>query len=296
MSSNPEQIKVFLSEVSDEMKPTREFLRKILSRAGLELVLPESEEDFEHLRQEIINNIQQADCTVHILGHSYGRVIKSTKPTSLTEFQFNVAKRYQKQNIISKIFVWYPQDIINIPAETPQENFINSIRNNITTNMVYSNHDSPVVFVEDLRSIMFSENKNRKDIKETDIFFVYNELDDDEAKSIIELVNDVAEVVSLGIVQNSSEDYLSYIADQVEKTKLLVIYYNRTAKWAHPFVQQVWNKTGGASSKTQILVIGDTETPANEDVEIDIPKVFSLSMEADLMPLEIKVQLDKLNE
>jgi len=294
MQKYPQQIKVFLSEVTDEMLATRNFLSKILTRAGLDIFLLDQELEHEEYKLRLIEGIQSADCTIHILGHSYGKLINAQKQTSISEFQFNVAKKYQNQNIISKIFVWYPQDLLEEPLDLFQESFINSVRNNITGNMVYSNHDSPVVFVEDLRSIMISEKKENKDIKETDVFFVYNELDDDEAIGIIDLVSDIADVTKLSIIQNSTEDYLSHIANQVEKTKLLVIYYNRTVDWAISFVQQVWNKTGGASSKAQILFIGDTETPINETKIVDIPKVITLCMSADLIPLEIKVQLDKL--
>jgi len=297
MSKNVDTIRVFLSEVSEEMKPTKDFLSKILVRAGMELIFlgPNYEEiDDEILTNKILDQVKKADCTIHILGHSYGKRIKNQKHTSLSEFQFYVAQNYQKENVISKIFIWYPEDLIDKPIDASQEDFINSVRNNISANMVYSNHESPVVFVEDVRSIMLSDKKEIKDIKNTDIFFIYNELDEDEANEIVELVSDIADVTKLGIVQNSPDDYMTFISNQMTKTKLLVIYFNRTSAWATHFVQQVWNKTGGASSQTPILFLGDLQTESNENKNITIPNVSSMMLEADLMPLEIKVHLDTI--
>ncbi len=297
MSKNNETIRVFLSEVSDEMKPTKNFLSKILKRAGMEIIFldKDSQEiDNEALQQKIMNEIKKADCSIHILGHSYGKAINAKEEKSLSEFQFYIAQRFQNENTLSKIFIWYPQSIIDEPIEETQEEFINSVRNNISTNMVYSNQDSPVVFVEDVRSIMLSDKKEIKNIEETDIFFVYNDLDEDEAAEIIELVSDIAKVIKLGIIQNSPDDYLSFIAQQIAKTKLLVIYFNRTSDWAVPFVQQVWNKTGGASCSTPVLFLGDAQIEKNSDKIISIPNVDSMIISSELMPLEIKVQLDKI--
>jgi hypothetical protein len=297
MSKNVDTIRVFLSDVSEEMKSTQDFLSKILVRAGMEIIFLNAnyeEIDDEILTNRILDEVKKADCTIHILGHSYGKIIQNKKQTSLSEFQFYVAQNYQKENVISKIFIWYPQDLIDKPLDASQEDFINSVRNNISSNMVYSNHESPVVFVEDLRSIMLSDKKEIKDIKDTDIFFIYNELDEDEAHEIIELVSDIADVTKLGIVQSSPDDYMTFIANQMTKTKLLVIYFNRTSDWATHFVQQVWNKTGGASSQTPILFLGDLETETNENKNIAIPNVNSMMLSAELMPLEIKVHLDAI--
>ena len=53
---------------------------------------------------------------------------------------------------------------------------------------------------------------------------------------------------------------------------------------------------GGASSHTPILLIGDDEPDENMNKKFTAPKIISLIVAGDLIPLEIKVQYDKVLE
>jgi len=224
---------------------------------------------------------------LHIIGNTY---------SSNSEEQLDLAKKHilEKENF--KIFIWQPVSIANRINTIEQENFVNSLRNGISMNMIYANHESPVLLVEDIRSIMQYENKHNYNLKQTEIFFIYNEIDEDAVKNITDLLGDIVSMQLLSIVLNSEKDYSEYVAQQIEKASLTVIFFKRTTRWALPFVQQVWKKIGGASSKSKIILIGDANHEQNNDLNFTIPNIEFLKVAEELIPLEVKVQYDKLIE
>ena len=100
----------------------------------------------------------------------------------------------------------------------------------------------------------------------------------------------------MNIIQDSDVDYSELCKQQISKSKLAVIYFKETADWALPFAQQVWKKIGGATSHTPILLIGDEDPDTNMNKTFKAPKVVSLIVSGELIPLEIKVQYDKVLE
>ena len=74
------------------------------------------------------------------------------------------------------------------------------------------------------------------------------------------------------------------------------MYFKETSDWALPFAQQIWKKVGGASSHTPILLIGDEDPETNMNKKFKAPKVISLIVSGELIPLEIKVNYDKALE
>ena len=101
-------------------------------------------------------------------------------------------------------------------------------------------------------------------------------------------------VEKLNIIQDSDMDYSELCFQQIGKAKLAVVYFKETSDWALPFVQQVWKKVGGASTNTPILLIGDENPDINKGKSFKAPKVVSLIVSGELIPLEIKMQYDKL--
>jgi hypothetical protein len=160
--------------------------------------------------------------------------------------------------------------------------------------MVFSVHDSPVIFAEDVRNIMNTEAKVTYATKDTDIYFISNEIDEDAAAGILDLLNDIARTEKMNIIQNSEIDYSELASQQINRAKLTVIFFKRTADWALPFAQQIWKKIGGASSSANILLIGDGNHEINQNKIFDVPRVTSLIISEELIPLEIKAQYDKL--
>ena len=174
-------------------------------------------------------------------------------------------------------------------------NFINKIQNHLSANMTLSRVSSAIQFVEDVRIVLEEHNIQKFDTIPTDVFLIYNETDDAEVTKIEGMLSSIIKFTKLKIVQDSDTDYEEYASQQMNVSKLSVIFYKDAIDWALPFVQQIWKKVGGAASKSQILFIGDDSVKSNNS-NFKAPKVISTTVPSQLIPLEIKVQFDKINE
>ena len=245
----------------------------------------------------IITDLSLASCSVHILSSDYGKCLENDPSTSISKSQFKEAKKKLAANPETfKMFIWYPPEVLAATKEPLQEEFINEIRNSITQNMVFTNIASPIQLVDDMRSMLSTEQKTKFDIKEAEVFLVFNQLDEGEADGIIDMLSDIVDVQKLNIVQDSDMDYSEFCSQQIEKSKLAVVYFKETADWALPFAKQIWKKVGGASSHTPILLIGDEDPDVKLNKKFKAPKVISLIVAGELIPLEIKVNYDKVLE
>ncbi len=285
--------RIFLSCNFDESLPQREELLAIMRRAGMNVLDCQKTGN----TSDISSAINEATCSVHILSKDYGKTLENDAAMSFAKYQFNEAKKKLQANPDNfKIFIWYMPEVLAATKDLKQEEFINEIRNSITQNMVFTNIASPIQFVDDLRSMLSTEQKTKFDIKEAKIFLVFNQLDEGEADGIIDMLSDIVDVEKLNIVQDSDMDYSEFCSQQIGKSKLAVVYFKETAEWALPFAQQIWKKVGGASSHTPILLIGDEDPDINLNKKFNAPKVISLIVAGELIPLEIKVQYDKAIE
>lgn len=293
---NKDKITVFLPWTFVDNKK-REELKNILLNAGCDVLPigdnPDSELDFI---EEVKDAIEDSDCALTFIGSKYDKRMKIDDKLSISKFQFSEAQKKLKKENDFKIFIWYPDNLVGIEKDKEQELFINDIRYNILDNMVFSNINSPIQLVDDIRSMMEKEESFEFDIKNTEIFIMFNELDEFEADDIVDMLSDIVDVEKLNVIQEENTEYLEYCSQQIEKSKLAVIYFKETAEWALPFVQQVWKKVGGASSHTPILLVGDEDPETNKGKEFNAPKVVSLIVSGELIPLEIKVQLDKITQ
>lgn len=279
-----QKIKVFLPECTADTCELQKQLEFVFQQADIEV----------YKANEGKNKIYQTDCSVHILGAKYGQKEEGTK-LSKTEYWLSKAKEVNQQTENYNIFVWYPPIFLANKTDNAQEHLINSIRNSIFRNMIFTNHESPVMLVEDMRSVVFAEQKKQFDIQESDILFIYNEIDEDAAEEIVDMLSDVSKVEKTKIALNAGVDYAELISRQIQKSQLTVVYYNRTASWSVSFTQQIWKKIGGASANKQILLIGDANVEQNMEVEFNAPNVKTTAVSTELIPLEIKVEFDKLN-
>jgi len=290
--------KVFLSWADDNGNSIREELKNTLLKAGMEVVpytdIPADESAFI---KETEAAIDQADCSVHYLDSKYGKTL-DLGGISIAKHQFYEAKKKLSQNPEDfKMFMWYPPDVLQSSKDSDQENFINEVRNSITQNMIFTNADSPIRLVDDIRSMISMDEKTKFEINDAEVFLIYNELDQREAAEIIDMLADIVEPIEkLNIVQDSDFDYSEYCVQQIGRSKLAVVYFKQTADWALPITQQIWKRVGGASSHTPILLIGDDDPESNLDKKFNAPKVISLIIAGDLIPLEIKVQYDTVIE
>ncbi len=291
------KIKVFVAEVSEDTTLFRDNLLLVLNRAGME-VLSLNQSSLEHEEALIGENsklLAMADCSVHLIG---GQSIKSNLGIgnqSVIEYQLQEARNKKDSEWRDfKIFIWHPSQFSASNSHTELDEFISSIRQGIMHNMIYSNRDTAVSFVEDIRSVMYGGREVQLDTDEADIFFIYNALDYDAANDVLSLVADVAKVKVLEINLSEDVDYSELVAQQIKKSKQVVIYFKDTSDWSLPFVQQVWKRVGGASSDVPILFIGDSSVEENEKIEFEAPLVTVQIIAAELIPLEIKVHFDKI--
>ncbi|RLD68407.1 MAG: hypothetical protein DRI95_03080 [Bacteroidetes bacterium] len=291
------KIKVFVSEVSEDVLHLKSLLEKVLERAGMEVLCLEST-DLKNEDQIIYRTnelIDAADCSIHLLGRSQINIELKKENTFLQDFQFVSAQKKSNLNGSSyKVFIWHPEFISKKEIHENQDEFIRSVRQRIHHNMIFSNRDSVISFVEDIRAVMYTGKTNKYDIEDADLFFIYNELDEDSSNEIIDMVADVIEVKKIEITLSDDVDYSELVVQQIKKSKMVVVYYKYASDWALPFVQQVWKKVGGASSNVPILFIGDSNIKDNQLINFEAPKVISQVVSQELIPIEIKVQFDKV--
>ena len=261
---------VFLASVSADMEDTRRELSDVLDNAGIAI-----EED-----------IQTADCSIHILGAVDIYTSGAEGYNTPAGEQFRCAK--DKCGEQFKMFVWNPA------ADTSStKSYINKIRRDIIENTVYSGKQSPIIFVEDIRNIMNVKQSESRRHEPTDIFFLHNELDNDTATGIYNMLRDFLGVQRLGISMSSDVDYNTYISEQLADSKVGIVYYNYAGDWAVSFARQIWKDSGGSSSGTPLAVIGNSDHATQDELSV-LKGFMECNVDDQLrIPLDIKVFLDK---
>jgi hypothetical protein len=293
MANNP-NITVFLPICSAEQLPLQNELSSVLQSAGMVVASTnESILDAGNLHS-IGQQLSISNCSVHILFPQYLPLAEGDSAMSIAKYQFYEAKKYLALNPDFKMFIWLPSSTNASNIEAKQAEFINEVRNNISKNMVFSNESSTIQLVDDIRSMMEVKATVEFNLNATDVFLISNQLDENEAKDIVDMLSDIILVENLNIIQDEDIDYSELCKQQIPQSKLAVIYYKNSSDWAIPFAQQVWKKIGGASSPIPILLIGDEDPNADFPKKFVAPKVISMIVAGELIPLEIKVQYDKV--
>jgi hypothetical protein len=284
---------VFIQYCSPEQAALRNQLSSVLQMAGMK-VIPETSDFGEDFDSLMPNQMASSNCCVIIIFPQFEPYLNPT--TSLAQFQYYQAKQQLLLNPDFKLVVWLPPSTSLINTDTLQVNFIKEIKNSISKNMIFSNAMSAIQLTDDIRSLLERKQEVTFDVNSTDIFMISNQLDETEAKEIVDMLSDIVPIENLNIIQDSDVDYSELCKQQISKSKLAVIFFKETSDWALPFAQQVWKKIGGAASHTPILLIGDEDPDTNKDKKFKAPKVISLILAGELIPLEIKVQYENLLE
>ncbi|MBO4372267.1 MAG: hypothetical protein J5826_04985 [Bacteroidales bacterium] len=260
----------FIADVSADMVALRGELIDVINNAGI----------------AIVDSIDDADCSIHILGEIDIYTTGAAGYNTSAGNQFRSAKA--KCGDQFKMFVWNPAANIN-----NSNSYITNIRRDIVENTVYSDRESPIVFVEDIRNIMNVKQTEVRRHEPADIFFLYNELDNDTATGIYNMLRDFLNVSKLGISMSSEVDYSTYISEQLADSKIGVVYYNFAGDWAVSFARQIWKDSGGNSSHTPILIVGNSSHAKIEDLAV-LKGIMPTAINEQLrIPLDIKVFLDK---
>lgn len=279
---------VFLAWTSSDLKEQREELAIILQKAGFN-VFPATDcpSDDEVFKQKVTESLNRCTCSLHILGSEFGRRFESDYEVSFPQFQFMEASKRIESDPNFNSFVWtYPNR--TEPAKPAQQNFIKYIRNNITRNMMFSNSAGPMQLVDDMRVVMMKKDEETYDAKDTDIFFIFNQQDEQEAKVITDQLTLEYPVEIMNIMPDSADQYRQISSQQIPKSKLAVVYFKYAADWALPFIKQIWKEIGGASSRTPLFLVGDDDPKTNLARTFKAPKVVSTILPKEKIPSEVK--------
>jgi hypothetical protein len=125
--------------------------------------------------------------------------------------------------------------------------------------MMFSNSRGPMQLVDDIRIVMMKQDATVYDSKDTDIFFIFNQQDEVDAKIITDKLSLEYPVEIMNIMPDSEDQYRDISSQQIPKSKLAVVYFKYAADWALPFIKQIWKQVGGASSPTPLFLVGEDD-------------------------------------
>lgn len=275
-SSAPTGPVVFMPWTSKELAARREELALVCTKAGLHVVpatdCPLDEEEFRLRTQDAL---AAATCSVHLLGNEFGRRFEEDEDCSFPMYAYQEVRRLHASNTAFRQFIWYCPDEA-LAVKPAQKAFVNTIRNELTDRCTFTNAPNAMQLVEDLRSTLTQIAPSPASVeKETDIFFVYNQLDSYEANEITDQLSEEIPLELLIIEPDSEDLYKEITVRTIPKSKLAVVYFKHSADWALPFVKQVWRLVGGANSSTPILFVGEDDPSHNRMRAFKAPRVIS---------------------
>jgi class 3 adenylate cyclase len=280
---------IFLAWTSGDLKESREEMAITLSKAGFN-VLPSIDcpADDETFKRKAAEEMQKCVCSLHMLSGEFGRRFETDDEISFPQYQFMEAKkRIGSSGSDFNVFVWLdPENSRTI--KPVQQNFIKYIRNNITRNMMFSNSMGPMQLVDDIRVVMMKQDTMVYDSKDTDIFFIFNQQDEQDAQLIVDTLSLEFPVETMNILPDGEDSYREMSTQQIPKSKLAVVYFKYAADWALPFIKQIWKQVGGASSPTPMFLVGEDDPRTNLARNFKAPRVISTIMPKETIPAEVK--------
>lgn len=271
-------------------------IQSMLRKAGISVITSVSDKLQDYSEGSLSGEFQQSQCSLHIIDSNEEGSISPEQYLSTMKFQLAEAKKAQSANPDYKIIIWQTCSFEQFVSNAIYSDLISEIQNGLTSNMVFTNVDSYIQLVEDIRNLLEAQDLKIFEVNNTDVFLIYNQSDETEANEVMDMLSDVLPLEKLNIIQNSDKDYAELCYHQLLASKMAVVYFKNSADWALPFTQQIWVKSGGASSKTPILLIGDEVPEENKKVNFKAPRVVCIVVAGELIPLEIKVCYDKILE
>jgi hypothetical protein len=272
--------KIFLSINRNETSSYGKMLSGTLSRAGF--AFTESHDPDVDL--------DSAACSVHLIGKSYEQTVNDL---SASAYHFKIARQKAEKDKGFKTFIWLPETLDLSDADERQLEFISYLEHALLDSMVLSKVPSAIQFVEDIKLVLEERPVKKYDTRPAEIFLIYNQRDEKEAERILILLSGILKVEKVCIRQNSGLDHEEFSAQQMQVSRMTVIYHKSAEDWAYPFTQQIWKKSGGASSTSPMLYISEPDSGSSNKPFI-APQVSSFVIPHQLIPLEIKVQFDSL--
>ena len=287
---------IYLAWTSGDLKESREEMAIILQKAGFN-VFPSVDcpADDKTFKEKVAEEMQKCVCTLHMLSGEFGRRFESDEEISFPQHQFKEAKnKIGVSGSDFNVFVWLSPNS-DSSVKPSQQNFIKHIRNNIIRNMMFSNSQGPMQLVDDMRVVMMKQDAKVYDSKDTDIYFIFNQQDEQEAMIIVDELSLEFPVETLNILPEGEDSYREMSSQQIPKSKLAVVYFKYAADWALPFIKQIWKQVGGASSPTPMFLVGESDPQSNLARNFRAPRVTSSIVPKETIPMEVKKEYSKLN-
>ncbi len=280
---------IYLAWCSGDLKESREEMAIILQKAGFN-VLPSVDcpADDEAFTLKTAEEMQKCVCSLHMISGEFGRRFESDDEISFPQFQFLEAKKRVDTNGSDfNVFVWLTPETSKT-IKPAQQNFIKYIRNNISRNMMFSNSQGAMQLVDDIRVVVMKQDAKVYDSKDTEIFFIFNQQDEQEARQIVDQISLELPVETMNILPEGEESYREISSQQIPKSKLAVVYFKYAADWALPFIKQIWKQVGGASSVTPMFLVGEDDPRTNLARNFKAPRVISSIVPKETIPAEVK--------
>jgi len=293
---NRQRPNIYLAWTSNDLKEIREEMAIILQKAGFN-VLPSVDcpADDETFKKKTAEEMQKCVCSLHMLSGEFGRRFESDEEISFPQHQFLEAKKkIDSTSPGFNVFVWQTPDS-SILIKPAQQNFIKYIRNNITRNMMFSNSQGPMQLVDDMRVVMMKQDAKVYDSKDTDIYFIFNQQDEQDAQHIVDELSLEFPVETMNILPDGEDSYREMSSQQIPKSKLAVVYFKYAADWALPFIKQIWKQVGGASSPTPMFLVGEDNPQSNLARNFKAPRVTSSIVPKETIPSEVKKVFSSIN-
>jgi class 3 adenylate cyclase len=284
-----ERPNIYLAWTSSDLKEQREELAIVLQKAGFN-VLPSTDcpADDETFKNKVAEELARCTCSLHMLSGEFGRRFEADDEISFPQHQFQEAKKkIDSADGEFNSFIWLHPEYSAV-IKPAQQNFIKYIRNNITRNMMFSNSQGSMQLVDDIRVVMMKQDVTVYDSKDTDIFFIFNQQDEQEAKIITDRLSLEYPVEIMNILPDGEDQYREISSQQIPKSKLAVVYFKYAADWALPFIKQIWKQVGGASSPTPLFLVGEDDPSSNLARNFKAPKVVSTIIPKEEIPAEVK--------
>ena len=280
---------IYLAWTSGDLKESREEMAIILQKAGLN-VLPSVDcpADDATFRAKAIDELRKCSCSLHMLSGEFGRRFEADDEISFPQFQFMEAKKLiETPGSGFNAFVWLAPEHSKV-IKPAQQNFIRYIRNNITRNMMFSNSQGPMQLVDDIRVVIMKQDAKLYDSKDTEIFFIFNQQDENDARNIVDVLSSELPVETMNILPEGEESYREISMQQIPRSKLAVVYFKYAADWALPFIKQIWKQVGGASSPTPMFLVGEDDPHTNLARNFKAPRVISSIVPKETIAAEVK--------
>jgi hypothetical protein len=283
-----ERPSIYLAWTSSDIKEQREEMAIILQKAGFN-VLPSIDcpADDDIFKEKVAADMAKCSCSLHILSGEFGRRFERDEEMSFPQYQFLESRKRLESDSDFHSFVWLSPDA-NAEVKAAQKEFVKFIRNNITRNMMFSNSPGTMQLVDDIRVVMVRQDTAVYDSKDTDIFFIFNQQDEQDAKFITDALSNEYPVEILNILPDGEDQYRDISSQQIPKSKLAVVYFKYAADWALPFIKQIWKQVGGASSPTPLFLVGEDDPKSNLARNFKAPKVVSIIVPKESVPAEVK--------